>query len=80
MSGRLRSLSKSLDKLVDGGSTLPRHCHPQQILLESCGFRPQNLQGSDFSYEKSATWPPYMPPATIKIREGAALSSSPVVF
>ena len=73
MSGRLRSLSKSFDKLVDGGAHSPATA-PQQILLESCGFRPQNLQGRDFSYEKSATWPPYMPPATIKIREGAALS------
>ena len=30
------------------GEYLPRHCHPLQIVLESSGFRPQNLQGSDF--------------------------------
>ena len=31
------------------GEYLPRHFHPYQILLESYGFWPQNLQGSDFS-------------------------------
>ena len=35
------------------GIKLPGHGHPLQILMKSCGFRPQNLQGSDFSREKS---------------------------
>ena len=33
---------------------MARRCNTLLILLESCGFRPQNLQGSDFSREKSA--------------------------
>ena len=36
------------------GSKLPCRGGPLQILLKSCGFRPQNLQGYDFSRKKSA--------------------------
>ena len=52
---RRRSLSKkTFCNLLDWKASSPAHGHPLQILLESCGFRPQNLQGSDFSGEKSA--------------------------
>lgn len=51
------------------GKQAPRHGHPLQILRKSCGSRPQNLQGSDFSEKKQRPWSPYTPSATIGIRE-----------
>ena len=52
-----------------GKQAHPRHGHPLQILRKSCGSRPQNLQGSDFSEKKQRPWSPYTPSATIGIRE-----------
>ena len=49
----LQLVPKSLLTSWRTGSKHHRHGHPLQILLKSCGFRPQNLQGSDFSREKS---------------------------
>ena len=59
------------------GSKLPRHCHPYQFPLKSCGFSGAEtarkrflLWKMGFSDAKIAPSPPYTPPGTIKTRKG----------
>ena len=58
-------------------SCAPRHCHPHQFPLKSCGFsgaetaRKQFLLWKmGFSGAKIAPSPPYTPPGTIEARKG----------
>ena len=58
-------------------SCAPRHCHPYQFPLKSCGFSGAEtarkrflLWKMGFSDAKIAPSPPYTPPGTIKTRKG----------
>ena len=69
-------------------SCAPRHCHPHQFPLKSCGFSGAEtakkrflLWKMGFSAAKIAPSPPYTPPGTIEVRKGfALLSRSPLSF
>ena len=59
------------------GEYLPRHYHPLQFLLELQAIPVAKTAKKRFFFlkmnflpEKSAPWSPYMPPITIKMREG----------
>ena len=62
------------------GEYLPRHCHPLQILLESCGFWPQNLQRSDFARQNQLRGRRTRRRPRLKSERAAALSRSPGFF
>ena len=52
------------------GEYLPRHDHPYQFLLELQAIPVAKTAKKRFCMAKSAPWSPYMPPTTIKMREG----------
>ena len=75
--GTFQLVKKEFDKLVDGGTQLPRHSHPYQFLLKSFRFPGAKtarkgflLWKMGFSAAKILPCPPYMPLDTIEIREG----------
>ena len=62
------------------GQQAPRHGLPLQILLKSFGFRPQNLQGSDFPGKISARNRRSRRRPQLKFEWHQALSWAPCVF